>query len=158
MRYKNREAKLQIKVMDFRALLARKLVVGGKCVQLLPPPSQREIFADSLGLEPSPSASMHSGPSRGGSQGSYHGARVLWGPARHKVCIVLKVHRRAWPKDRGPLRERTLGPGPALDGPACTTITHHYSPLVPPLLDSFITSSRNLCLLGLILKTNMALS
>ena len=44
--------------------------------------------------------------------------RGLSGHARNNVCSVLKVHRRAWPKDRGPLQERTLGPGPALNGPA----------------------------------------
>ena len=37
-----------------------------------------------------------------GSKGSYQGARGLWEPAKNKVFSVLKVHRRAWPKDRGP--------------------------------------------------------
>ena len=51
------------------------------------------------------------GPSRGeGSQSSYQWARGLWGPA---LCSVLKVHGRAWPKDR----KRTLGPKPALNAP-----------------------------------------
>ena len=50
-------------------------------------------------------------------QGSYQGAWGLCGPARNKVCSVLEVHSRAWPRIGGPLRERTLGLGPAFDGP-----------------------------------------
>ena len=48
-------------------------------------------------------------------------ARVVTrGPARKRVCSVSKVHRRAWPKDRGPFWSEPwpgLGPVPALNGP-----------------------------------------
>ena len=45
------------------------------------------------------------------------------GLARNKVCSVLKVHRRAWPKDRGPLRKRTLGQGHTFEGPASVSVS-----------------------------------
>ena len=81
----------------------------------------------------------HDRREEGVSQDSYQEARGLWGPARNKVCRVLKVHRRAWLKDSGPLRERTLGPGPAIYGPGIYYRIPQYYEMKPEWKSNILT-------------------